>query len=173
MDVSADLDELARTPMVVVCSGPKSILDVGLTLEYLETRGVPIVGWQTSELAGFYSRESGHTLASAVADEDAVARLYARQRELGLTAAIVVAVPVPAEHALPRADADALIEQAVADAASAGIGGPASTPWVLARIAELSGGRSVTANLALIENNARVAGRIARALAATQALPSE
>jgi pseudouridylate synthase len=173
MDVSADLDELARTPMVVVCSGPKSILDVALTLEYLETRGVPIVGWQTRELAGFYSRESGHTLASAVADEDAVARLYARQRELGLTAAIVVAVPVPTEHALPRADADALIEQAVADAASAGIGGPASTPWVLARIAELSGGRSVTANLALIENNARVAGRIARALAATQALPSE
>jgi len=165
MDVSADLDELARTPMVVVCSGPKSILDVDLTLEYLETRGVPIVGWATTELAGFFSAGSGRTLAAAVADAADVARLYRQQRALGLSAAIVVAVPVPAAAALPRAEADAAIERAIAEAQRAGVSGPRSTPWLLARVAELTGGQSVNANLALIENNARVAGQIAQALA--------
>jgi len=165
LDISADLDELARTPLVVVCSGPKSILDVDRTLEYLETRGVPIVGWGTTELAGFFSRESGRQLAASVADAAAVASLAQRQWALGLSAAIVVAVPVPAESALPRGEADTAIAQAIADAAAADVHGPASTPWVLARVAELTGGRSVAANLALIENNARVAGQIATALA--------
>ncbi len=161
LDISADLDELARTPMVVVCSGPKSILDVDLTLEYLETRGVPLVGGQTTERAGFYRHARGRALAHSVPDAAAAAELYRRQRSLGLTAAIVVAVPVPAAVELARDEADAAIEQAIGEAHQAGIAGPASTPWVLARVAELTDGRSVAANLALIENNARVAGEIA------------
>jgi pseudouridylate synthase len=164
-DVSADLDELARTPLVVVCSGPKSILDVDLTLEYLETRGVPIVGWGTTELAGFYSRSSGRTLAGAVDGPDDVAALARAQWALGLEAAIVVAVPVPEVAALAPDEAGSAIERAIADAEAKGIHGPASTPWVLARVAELTDGRSVVANLALIENNARVAGQVATRLA--------
>jgi pseudouridylate synthase len=169
LDISADLDELARTPLVVVCSGPKSILDVDLTLEYLETRGVPIVGWQTDELAGFFSRGSGRRLAGQVDGAAAAAALARQQWRIGLQAAIVVSVPVPEEAALDQAVAQAAIEQAVADAGQAGVHGPASTPWVLARIAELTGGRSVVANLALIENNAWVAGLIARELATAAA----
>ena len=167
LDISADLDELARTPVLVVCSGPKSILDVDLTLEYLETRGVPIVGWRTRELAGFFSVGSGRQLAGSVAGGDAAAALARRHWGLGLGSGLVVAVPVPEAAGLPRDVADAAIERAISDAAAAGVHGPASTPWVLARIAELTNGRSVEANLALIENNARVAGEIAVALANT------
>ena len=166
LDVSADLDELARTPMLVVCAGPKSVLDVDLTLEYLETRGVPIVGWGTRQLAGFYSRDSGRTLAGSVRDAQDTAHLATVHWALGLTTGIVVAVPLPAEAALPRDEADRAITQAISDSESAGIHGPAATPWVLARVAELTAGRSVAANLALIENNARVAAQIASALAA-------
>lgn len=169
LDISADLDELARTPVLVVCSGPKSILDVDLTLEYLETRGVPIVGWRTRELAGFYSTGSGRTLAGSVSDAGEAAALARRHWDLGLDTGLVVAVPVPESAALPRDVADAAIEAATRDADAAGVHGPASTPWILNRVAELTGGRSVEANLALIENNARVAGEIAVALAA---LPS-
>jgi pseudouridine-5'-phosphate glycosidase len=165
MDISADLDELARTPVLVVCAGPKSVLDVGLTLEYLETRGVPMVGWGTRELAGFYSVESGRTLASSVTDADEAAQLASTHWGLGLTTGLVFAVPLPADAALPRGVADAAIAQAIADSEAAGIHGPAATPFVLARVAELTGGRSVAANLALIENNARVAAEIATALA--------
>ena len=165
MDISADLDELARTPVVVVCAGPKSVLDVDLTLEYLETRGVPIVGWGTRELAGFYSRESGRTLAGSASDAEAAAHLARTHWALGLSTGLVVAVPVPAESALPRDEVDRAIAQAIADSEVAGIHGPAATPFVLARVAELTGGRSVEANLALIENNARVAGQITAALA--------
>jgi pseudouridylate synthase len=165
MDISADLDELARTPVLVVCSGPKSILDVDLTLEYLETRGVPTVGWGTRELAGFYAVGSGRMLAGSVAGADEAAALARRHWGLGLATGLVVTVPVPAAAALPRDVADAAIAQAIESAEGAGVHGPASTPWVLARVAELTGGRSVEANLALIENNARVAGEIAVALA--------
>lgn len=166
LDVSSDLDELARTPVLVVCSGPKSILDIDLTLEYLETRGVPVVGWQTLELAGFYAVGSERMLAGSVAGAAAAARLARTHwADLGLTTAVVITVPVPAAAALPRAVADAAIEQAIDEAAAAGVHGPASTPWVLARVAELTDGRSIEANLALIENNARVAGEIAVALA--------
>jgi pseudouridylate synthase len=169
LDISADLDELSRTPLIVVCSGPKSILDVDLTLEYLETRGVPIVGWRTSELAGFYARGSGHELAGSVEGAQDVARLAQVHWQLGLEAAILVAVPVPEASALDRAEADRAIEQATAEAVGADVHGPASTPWVLARVAELTEGRSVRANLALIENNARVAGQIAAGLAGNAA----
>lgn len=165
LDVSADLDELARTPVLVVCAGPKSVLDVDLTLEYLETRGVPIVGWGTRELAGFYARLSGRTLAGSVRDADDAARLAMTHWKSGLKSGLVVAVPLPSEAALSRDEADRAITQAISDSESAGIHGPAATPWVLARVAELTDGRSVVANLALIENNAKVAAHIAKALA--------
>ncbi len=167
LDVSADLAELARTPVLVVCAGPKSVLDVDLTLEYLETRGVPIVGWGTRELAGFYARESGRTLAGSVRDADDAARLATTHWDLGLTSGLVVAVQLPPDAALPRDEADRAIRQAISDSEAAGIHGPAVTPWVLARVAELTDGRSVAANLALIENNATVAAQIATALART------
>lgn len=170
LDISSDLDELARTPVLVVCSGPKSILDVDLTLEYLETRGVPVVGWQTLEMAGFYAVGSGRMLAGSVDGAGTAARLARRHwSDLGLTTAVVIAVPVPEAAALPREIADAAIDRAIAEAAAAGVHGPAITPWVLARVAELTDGRSIEANLALIENNARVAGEIAVALAAPEA----
>jgi pseudouridylate synthase len=166
MDISADLDELARTPVLVVCAGPKSVLDVDLTLEYLETRGVPVLGWQTTALAGFYARDSGRVLAGSVASAQEAARLAKLHWRLGLGSGLLVTVPLPAEAALSRTEAETAIAKAVADAQSAGIHGPAATPYVLARVAELTGGRSVAANLALIENNAAVAASIAVALAA-------
>jgi pseudouridine-5'-phosphate glycosidase len=171
-DVSSDLDELARTPVMVVCSGPKSILDVDLTLEYLETRGVPVVGWKTLELAGFYAVGSGWMLAGSVGGAGEAAALARRHWGLGLASGLLVAVPVPEVAALRREVADGAIDRAVAEAAAAGVHGPASTPWILARVAELTDGRSIDANLALIENNARVAGEIAVALAAPIARPA-
>lgn len=165
LDISADLDELARTPTLVVCAGPKSMLDVDLTLEYLETRGVPVVGWQTRQLAGFYSRDSGRTLPTSVADADDAARLATTHWSLGLATAVVVAVPVPHAAALARDETDLAIATAIADADAARVHGPAATPFVLGRVAELTSGRSVAANLALIENNAGVAADIATALA--------
>lgn len=164
-DISADLDELARTQVLVVCSGPKSILDAALTLEYLETRGVPVIGFGTDEVAGFWSRESGLQVpvrCDAPADVAAIAR---RHWQVPRAGGMLVAVPVPREAALPRAEADQAIERAIGEAAAAGVRGPATTPWLLSRIAALTGGRSVAANVALIENNARVAADIAAALA--------
>ena len=166
LDISADLDELARTPVLVVCAGPKSVLDVDLTLEYLETRGVPVVGWGTRELAGFFARESGRTLASSVADASEAARVASLHWGLGLTSGIVVSNPIPAPSAVSKEEAEYAIAQAVAESEAAGIHGPAATPWILARVAEITSGRSVAANLALIENNAKVAAEIAVALAA-------
>ncbi len=164
MDVSADLDELARTPVLVVCAGPKSMLDIDLTLEYLETRGVPVLGWGTTELAGFYSRSSGRTLAGSVTDAAAAARVAQTHWSLGLMSGLVVAAPLPADVALAPDEAEQAIAQATAEAEAAGIHGPATTPWILARVAALTDGRSVRANLALIENNASIAAQIAQAL---------
>lgn len=165
MDISADLDELARTPVLVVCAGPKSVLDIDLTLEYLETRGVPVVGWGTRELPGFYARESGRSLAVSVDGADEAARMAATHWSLGLGNGLLVTVPLPVEAALSRDEAEAAINRAVAESEAEGIHGPAATPWVLARVAALTNGRSVRANLALIENNARVAAEIAVAMA--------
>lgn len=164
MDVSADLDELAQTPVLVVCAGPKSMLDIDLTLEYLETSGVPVLGWGTTELAGFYARSSGRTLAGSVADAMAAARVASAHWALGLTSGLVICAPLPVEAALPADEAEAAVAQATADAAAAGVHGPAATPYTLARVAELTYGRSVKANLALIENNASIAAQIAAAL---------
>ena len=153
------------TPVLVVCAGPKSVLDIDLTLEYLETRGVPVLGWQTTALAGFYARDSGSVLAGSVADGLDAARIASTHWKLGLSSGLLICVPLPAEAALSREEAESAIAQAVADSEAAGIHGPAATPDVLARVAALTDGRSVTANLALIENNARVAASIAVALA--------
>jgi pseudouridine-5'-phosphate glycosidase len=165
MDISADLDELARTPVTVVCAGPKSILDAGRTLEALETRGVPVLGWGSDEVAGFYSRSSGYRAPSRVDSAEQAARLITIQRGLGLATGILVTVPLPEDLALPDGEVAAAVEQAEAEAAAAGIHGPASTPFVLGRVAALTDGRSVRANLALIERDASVAGQIAVARA--------
>ncbi len=165
LDISADLDELARTPVAVVCAGPKSILDVGRTLEVLETRGVPVVGWGTDELPGFYSRTSGHRAPSRVDDAHEAAALMARHAALGLGSGILFCVPLPEAAAIPREEMEAVIAQAVRDVEARGIHGPASTPAVLGRVAELTHGRSVVANLALIEHDASVAASLAVALA--------
>lgn len=161
MDISADLDELARTPVLVVCAGPKSVLDIDLTLEYLETRGVPVLGWQTRKLAGFYARDSGRMLEGSVADAADAARVATLHWGLALASGLLICVPLPADAALTREEAETAIAQAIADSEAAGIHGPAATPFVLARVAALTAGRSVAANLALIENNARVAASIA------------
>ncbi len=150
--------------MAVVCAGPKAILDLPLTLEYLETRGVPVAAIGQAELPGFYSRRSGVPAPFSVADEAEAARLIDAHLGLGLGSGILVCVPVPADAALPLEVARVAVERATADARSAGIHGPALTPWLLARIAELTDGASLRANTALIENDARVAGRLAVAI---------
>jgi pseudouridine-5'-phosphate glycosidase len=169
LDVSADLAEIGRAPIGVVCAGPKSILDVPRTLEVLETLGVPVVGWGTDELPGFFARSSGLRLKARVDTAPEAAALLERQAALGL-GGVLFCVPLPENAALPRDVAEAAIEQAVRDSEAAGIHGPASTPWVLARVATLTEGRSVRANLALIEHNASVAAAIATALFAMSAI---
>jgi pseudouridylate synthase len=164
-DISSDLEELARTPVAVVCAGPKAILDARLTLEYLETRGVPVVTVGQDDLPGFYARGAGIPSPSSVPDEASAARRVATHLGLGLGSGILVCVPVPADDALDDAAAREATDRAVADAAAARIHGPALTPWLLARVAELTDGASIRANTSLIVNNARVAGRIAAALA--------
>ena len=164
LDISADLEELARTPVAVVCAGPKAILDVALTLEYLETRGVPVVAVGTDELPGFYSRGSGIMAPLSVPDVEAVAVLVRSHADLGLGSGVLVCVPVPEADALPDGVTRDTVEQAVREAEHTGVSGPALTPWLLARIAALTDGASIAANTALIVNNARVAGRLAVAL---------
>jgi pseudouridylate synthase len=166
LDVSSDLEELARTAVVVVCAGPKAILDVPLTLEYLETRGVPVVAIGQDDVPGFYSTSSGQRAPHSTPDVAGAARISATHLGLGLGSGILLCVPVPAASALPQAAARAAVERAIADADEAGIHGPALTPWLLARVAELTNGASIRANTALIENDARVAGQLAVALAA-------
>jgi pseudouridine-5'-phosphate glycosidase len=165
-DISSDLEELARTPMVVVCAGPKAILDVSATLEVLETRGVPVVAVGQDELPGFYARSSGIRAPWSVPDVEAAAELAAAHLGLALRGAMLVCVPVPAEAALPGELARDAVERAVAEAEGGGVSGPALTPWLLSRIAELTEGASVRANTALIVNDARVAGQLAVRLAA-------
>jgi pseudouridine-5'-phosphate glycosidase len=165
-DISSDLEELGRTPIAVVCAGPKAILDVPATLEYLETRGVPVVTIGQPDLPGFYSRSAGVAAPTSVADVAAVARLVATHLELGLGGGILICVPVPEADALPDEVARVAVERAVAEAARAGVSGPPLTPWLLARIAVLTDGASVRANTALIVNDARVAAELAVRLVA-------
>ena len=161
LDVSSDLEELARTPMAVVCAGPKAILDVPVTLEYLETRGVPVVAIGQAELPGFYARSSGIAAPMTAADVEDAARITTLHLGLGLGSAILLCTPVPQDAALPEDVARNAIERAIAEAEASAVSGPALTPWLLARVADLTEGASVRANTALIVNDARVAGLIA------------
>ena len=165
LDISSDLEELARTRMAVVCSGPKAILDVPATLEYLETRGVPVVTIGQPELPGFYSRASEVQSPQVVADVRAAARLAAAHFAVA-DGSVLICVPVPAGEAMPTGLAVESVERAIRDADDAGITGPALTPWLLSRIADITSGESVRANTALIVNNARIAGQLAVALPA-------
>ena len=165
LDISSDLEELARTPVAVVCAGPKAILDVPATLEYLETRGVPVVAVGTDEIPGFWSRKSGITAPATLPDVAAAARLVATHTALRLGSGLLLCVPVPAADEYPLAEARAAVDRAIAEAEAAGVDGPELTPWLLARVAEITAGGSVRANVALIVNNARFAGRLAAALA--------
>ena len=164
-DISSDLQELGRTPMVVVCAGPKAILDVPATLEYLETQGVPVISVGQDELPGFFARSSGIRAPASVPDLAAAREIVATHLALGLGSSALVAVPVPADAALPDELARDVVARAVREADAAGVGGPALTPWLLSRIAELTEGRSIAANTALIVNDARQAGRLAAMLA--------
>ena len=164
-DISADLGELARTPVTVVCAGPKAILDVPLTLEYLETQGVPVLAVGTDELPGFYSRGSGIPAPQSVPDIAAAAAVVRAHESLGLGSGVLVCTPVPEADALPDDVAREAIERAVHEAVKAGITGPAVTPWLLARVAAITDGASVVANTSLILHNALVAGELAAALA--------
>jgi pseudouridine-5'-phosphate glycosidase len=152
--------------MAVVCAGPKAILDVPNTLEVLETRGVPVVAVGQQDLPGFYATSAGIPAPHSVPDEAAAAALVATHFDLALGSGILVCVPVPADVALSESEARAAVDQANADAETAGVHGPDLTPWLLARIATITDGRSVRANTALIVNNARVAGRLAVELVA-------
>lgn len=164
-DVSADLSELGRTPVTVVSSGAKSILDLALTREVLETNGVPVIGYGTAEMPAFFSRHSGLGVDIRLDTPEQVAATIKTQRALGLSSGILVTVPVPTEDEFDAAEAEAAIEQATREADEAGIFGPAATPWLLRRVNELTEGRSMQANLALLRNNGLVAARIASALA--------
>ncbi len=163
-DISADLEELARTPVTVVCAGAKSLLDLPLTLEQLETRGVPVIGYGTDELPSFFSRSSGLPVDARADTPEQVAAIVRARRALALSGGELVTVPVPAADELPRAEAEAAIRQATLIADQQGISGADVTPFILARIVELTNGRSKQANMALLVNNARVATEIAAAL---------
>jgi pseudouridine-5'-phosphate glycosidase len=167
-DVSADLPELGRSPLVVVCAGAKAILDLPATLEYLETMGVPVVGYQTDEFPAFYSPTSGLRV-NVRADSPAEVAAIAREHwAIGLESAILVAAPPPAEAALPPEAVEGEIESALEEARQEGVSGAAVTPFLLQRVSELSHGASLRANLALLRNNARIAAQIAAALAVTR-----
>ncbi len=163
-DESADLMELTRSPIVVVCAGAKAILDLPLTLEVLETRGVPIIGYQTDELPAFYSRSSGLPVDLRIERPEEAAEIIFAHQATGLTSGILIAVPVPIEDEWPSAEAQVVIDQALADAEAQHIVGKAVTPYLLNRVSELSGARSQRANISLLLNNARIASRIALAL---------
>lgn len=163
-DVSADLPELGRSPLVVVCSGAKSILDLPATLEYLETMGVPVIGYGTDQFPAFYARESGLPVTARVDSPAEVAAIARANWEMGLEGAMLVVQPPPAESALDHAEIDGVIESALREAEEQKISGAKVTPFLLDRVARLSGGASMTANLALLRNNARLAAEIARAL---------
>lgn len=163
-DVSADLTELGRTPVAVVCSGAKSILDLPLTREVLETQGVPVIGYQTDELPAFFSRRSGLAVDVRIDTVSKIAALIQAHQALGLQSGLLVTVPVPETAAFDDEAAEAAIIWAAEEADEAGIQGAAATPWLLRRVGELTDGRSMIANVALLSNNGRVAGQIARAL---------
>ncbi len=164
MDISADLEELAQTPVMVVCAGAKSILDLGLTLEYLETRRVPVIGYGTDELPAFYTRRSGFGVDYRADSPEELAAMFRTQRSLGFRGGMLVTNPIPEEYAMDKAVIDAAIEQALRECAEQGVHGKETTPFLLARVVELTGGESLESNIRLVLNNAALAARTACAL---------
>ncbi|MCB2214190.1 pseudouridine-5'-phosphate glycosidase [bacterium] len=163
-DVSADLSQLGRSPVLVVCAGAKAILDLPATMEVLETQGVPVIGYQTDTLPAFYTRSSGLPVNYSVDTPEQAAAIAVDSWEAGLRSAVLLVVPPPADSALPEEQMEKAIAAALADAESRGIHGAATTPFLLGRVSELTGGESLQANLALLRNNAKVAARVAVAM---------
>ena len=161
MDISADLEELGNTPVMVVCAGAKSILDLGLTLEYLETKGVPVIGYGTDELPAFYTRHSGFGVDYRADSPEELAAMFKAQRGLGLKGGMLVTNPIPEEYSMDKAVIDAAIDQAIKEASEKGIKGKETTPFLLAKVVELTGGDSLDSNIALVLNNARLAAKTA------------
>ena len=161
MDISADLEEFAMTPVLVVCAGCKSILDIGLTLEYLETKGVPVIGYKTSELPAFYTTHSGFKVDYKLDDAATVAKAWAAKLEMGMQGGMVVANPIPEEYAMDLDYINSNIEAAVEECNRLGIKGKETTPFLLDKIQKLTAGKSLAANIQLVYNNAKVATQIA------------
>ena len=161
MDISADLEELGQTPVMVVCAGAKSILDLGLTLEYLETKGVPVMGFGTEELPAFYTRSSGFKVDYRVDTPEELAAAFKTQNDLGFKGGMLVTNPIPEEYAMPLDVINGAIDQAIAESVQKGIHGKETTPFLLARVAELTGGNSLESNIQLVYNNAKLAAKTA------------
>lgn len=161
MDISADLEELAQTDVAVVCAGAKAILDLGRTMEYLETKGVPVFGYRTDSLPAFYSRESEIAIPNRIEDTEELAKVMAASDQLGLKGGYLLANPVPAEHEIPHKEIDAIINEALKEEKEAGISGKDSTPFLLGKIVEKTEGRSLETNIQLVYNNAKVGAELA------------
>lgn len=163
-DISADLEELAQTPVMVICAGAKSILDLGLTLEYLETKGVPVIGYQTEELPAFYTRHSGFKVDYCIDTPQELAAAFKAKIDCGLKGGMLVTNPIPEQYSMPKDVIDAAIEKALQEMDAAGIHGKQCTPFLLAKVKDLTGGDSLAANIQLVLNNARLAAQTAVAL---------
>ena len=161
MDISADLEELAQTPVMVVCAGAKSILDLGLTLEYLETHGVPVLGYGTEELPAFYTRSSGFKVDYRVDSPEELAKIFKVQRDLGLKGGVLVTNPIPEQYAMDFDVINKAIDEAIAQSVQDGIHGKATTPYLLAKVKDLTGGDSLASNIQLVYNNAALAAKTA------------
>ena len=164
MDISADLEELAMTNVMVVCAGAKSILDLGLTLEYLETKGVPVIGYQTEELPAFYTRTSGFKVDYRLDAPEELAAAFHAKGEMGLSGGMLVTNPIPEEYSMDPDEINGVISRAVEEARSLGIHGKETTPFLLAKIKDITGGDSLAANIQLVYNNAALAAKTAAAL---------
>ena len=172
MDISADLEELASTPVMVVCAGAKSILDLGLTLEYLETHGVPVIGYGTKELPAFYTRKSGFEVDYRMDSPAELATAFHAAREMNLRGGMLVTNPIPEEYAMDHAVINQAIDQAITEAKEQGIHGKATTPFLLARVKDLTGGDSLDSNIQLVFNNASLGGQTGRSEEHTSELQS-
>ena len=164
MDISADLEELAQTPVMVICAGAKSILDLGLTLEYLETKGVPVIGYQTDELPAFYTRHSGFNVDYRIDSPEELAAAFKAKLDMGLKGGMLVTHPIPEQYSMPADVINKAIDQAIEESKQLGIHGKQTTPFLLAKVKELTGGDSLASNIQLVLNNARLAAKTATAL---------
>ena len=164
MDISADLEELAQTPVMVICAGAKSILDLGLTLEYLETKGVPVIGYGTDELPAFYTRHSGFGVDYRIDTPEELAAAFHAKLAMGLKGGMLVTNPIPEQYSMPADVINKAIDEAIAESQRLGIHGKATTPFLLAKVKDLTGGDSLAANIELVLNNARLAALTAAAL---------